>query len=53
MLTDIATSPIAETVRRLSVERRSGDLQVRSGRMVKIAFFDHGRLVFAASNLRR
>jgi tetratricopeptide (TPR) repeat protein len=53
MLTDIATSPIAETVRRLSAERRSGDLQVRSGRVVKIAFFDHGRLVFAASNLRR
>ncbi|HYN02412.1 MAG TPA: DUF4388 domain-containing protein [Vicinamibacteria bacterium] len=53
MLTDIARSPIAETVRRLSAERRSGDLQVRSGRIVKIAFFDHGRLVFAASNLRR
>jgi len=53
MLTDIARTPISETVRRLSAERRSGDLQVRSGRMVKIAFFDHGRLVFAASNLRR
>jgi tetratricopeptide (TPR) repeat protein len=53
MLTDIAQSPIAETVRRLSTERKTGDLQVRSGRMVKIAFFDHGRLVFAASNLRR
>jgi tetratricopeptide (TPR) repeat protein len=53
MLTDIATSPISETIRWLSAERRSGDLQVRSGRMVKIAFFDHGRLVFAASNLRR
>jgi tetratricopeptide (TPR) repeat protein len=53
MLTDIAQSPISETIRRLSTERRSGDLQVRSGRMVKIAFFDHGRLVFAASNLRR
>jgi tetratricopeptide (TPR) repeat protein len=53
MLTDIARSPISETVRRLSAERRSGDLQVRSGRMVKITFFDHGRLVFAASNLRR
>src|SRR5512134_386086 len=53
MLTDIATSPISETVRQLSAERRSGDLQVRSGRMVKIVFFDHGRLVFAASNLRR
>jgi len=53
MLTDIARSPIAETIRKLSAERRSGDLQVRSGRMIKIAFFDHGRLVFAASNLRR
>jgi len=53
MLTDIATSPIAETMRRLSAERRSGDLQVRASRMVKIVFFDHGRLVFAASNLRR
>jgi len=53
MLTDIAQSPIAETIRRLSTERRTGDLQVRAGRMVKIAFFDHGRLVFAASNLRR
>jgi tetratricopeptide (TPR) repeat protein len=53
MLTDIAQSPISETIRRLSAERRSGDLQVRSRRLVKIAFFDHGRLVFAASNLRR
>jgi tetratricopeptide (TPR) repeat protein len=53
MLTDVAKTPIAETIRKLSAERRSGDLQVRSGRMVKIAFFDHGRLVFAASNLRR
>jgi tetratricopeptide (TPR) repeat protein len=53
MLTDVAKTPIAETIRKLSAERRSGDLQVRSGRMVKITFFDHGRLVFAASNLRR
>jgi tetratricopeptide (TPR) repeat protein len=53
MLTDITTSPIAETIRRVSAERRSGDLQVRSGRMVKTAFFDHGRLIFAASNLKR
>ncbi len=53
MLTDVAVAPIAETVRRLSAERRSGDLQVRAGRMVKITFFDHGRVVFAASNLRR
>jgi len=53
MLIDIATRPIAELVRRLSAERRTGDLQVRSGRLIKIVFFDHGRLVFAASNLRK
>jgi len=53
MLTDVARTPIAETIRRLSAERRSGDLQVRSGKLAKIVFFDHGRLVFAASNLRR
>lgn len=53
MLTDVAVTPIAETMRKLSAEHRSGDLQVRSGRMVKTAFFDHGRLVFAASNLKK
>jgi hypothetical protein len=53
MLTDVALTPIAETIRQLSAQRRSGDLQVRSARVVKIAFFDHGRLVFASSNLRR
>ena len=53
MLTDVAVSPIAEALRHISAERKSGDLQVRSGRMVKTAFFDHGRLVFTASNLRK
>jgi tetratricopeptide (TPR) repeat protein len=53
MLTDIAVTPIAETLRRASAEHRSGDLQVRAGRMVKTVFFDHGRLVFAASNLKK
>jgi len=53
MLTDIASSPIAEMMRRISAEQRSGDVQIRSGRMVKTAFFDHGRLVFAASNLKK
>ena len=53
MLTDIASSPIAEMMRKISAEQRSGDLQIRSGRMVKTAFFDHGRLVFAASNLKK
>jgi len=53
MLTDLAVSPISETLRKLSVERRSGDLQAQSGRIVKTVFFDHGRIVFAASNLKK
>lgn len=53
MLTDLAVSPISETLRKLSVDRRSGDLQVQSGRIVKTVFFDHGRIVFAASNLKK
>ncbi len=53
MLTDIASSPMAEMMWSISAKQRSGDLQVRSGRMVKTAFFDHGRLVFAASNLKK
>ncbi len=53
MLTELATTPLAETLRGLSSERLSGDLQVRSGKIVKTVFFDHGRLVFAASNLKK
>jgi len=53
MLTDLAATPIAETLRALSEGRKSGDLQVRSGKTVKTVFFDHGRVVFAASNLKK
>src|SRR2546427_2853096 len=53
MLTDLSVTPFAETIRRLSAERCSGDLQVRSGKIVKTVFFDHGRIVFAASNLKK
>src|SRR5437667_11582667 len=53
MLTDLAATPIAETLRTLSEDRKSGDLQVRSGKTVKLLFFDHGRIVFAASNLKK
>src|ERR1700741_2581374 len=53
MLTDLAVTPIAEPVRILSAERRSGDLQVRAGKLGKTVFFDHGRIVFAASNLKK
>ena len=53
MLTDLSRTPIAEPLRRLAVERRSGDLQVQSGRAVKTIFFDNGRAIFAASNLKK
>ena len=32
MLTDLAVTPISETLRKLSASGRSGDLQVRSGK---------------------
>ena len=53
MLSDLALTPIAETLRKLSAQRASGDLQIRSGKTVKTVFFDHGRIVFAASNLKK
>ena len=53
MLTDLSVTPIAEPLRQLAVERRSGDLQVQSGRAVKTVFFDGGRAIFAASNMKR
>ena len=53
MLIDLARNSIGDAIRRTSIERKSGDLHVRSGKLTKIAFFDHGRLVFAASNLKK
>src|SRR5215472_6016121 len=53
MLSDLSVTPMAELIRRLSAERRTGDLQVRSGKTVKTVFFDAGRVVFAASNLKK
>lgn len=53
VLSDLAQSPISETLRKLSAQRASGDLQIRVGKTAKIVFFDHGRIVFAASNLKK
>ena len=53
MLSDLALQPISETLRKLSAQRASGDLQIRSGKAIKTVFFDHGRIVFAASNLKK
>jgi tetratricopeptide (TPR) repeat protein len=53
VLSDLAQTPVSETLRKLSAQRASGDLQIRSGKAVKTVFFDHGRIVFAASNLKK
>jgi tetratricopeptide (TPR) repeat protein len=53
MLVDLAVTPVSEVFARLSRERRSGDLQIRSRKIVKTIFFDHGRVVFAASNMKK
>ncbi len=53
MLIDLSVTPVADTLWQLSAERRSGDLEVRSGKIVKTVFFDRGRIVFAASNLKK
>ena len=53
MLNDLSRVPISETLRRLSAARSSGDLEVRSGKVIKTVYFDHGRIVFAASNMKK
>lgn len=53
MFSDLSVTPFAELVRLLSADRATGDLEVRTGRVAKTVFFDHGRLVFAASNLKQ
>jgi tetratricopeptide (TPR) repeat protein len=53
LLTDVATTPISETIRRLWRERRTGDLFVRTHKATKMVFFDAGRIVFAASNVKK
>jgi tetratricopeptide (TPR) repeat protein len=53
VLSDLALQPISEILRKLSAQRASGDLQIRAGKTIKTVFFDHGRIVFAASNLKK
>jgi DNA-binding response OmpR family regulator/tetratricopeptide (TPR) repeat protein len=53
VLTDLATMPIAETIQRLWRERRTGDLFVRTRRTTKMVSFNSGRIVFAASNVKK
>jgi hypothetical protein len=53
VLNDLSRVPISETLRGLSSARASGDLEVRSGKIIKTVYFDHGRIVFAASNMKK
>jgi tetratricopeptide (TPR) repeat protein len=45
--------PLAEVFRRIAAEELSGDLQIHLGSGIKTVYFDHGFVVFAASNLKR
>ncbi len=49
----LANVPLAEVFRRVAAEELSGDLQVHLGSAIKTVYFDHGFVVFAASNLKR
>jgi tetratricopeptide (TPR) repeat protein len=53
MLVDLSTTPVAKVLGQVSAERRIGDLQIRAGKFVKTIFFDSGRAVFAASNMKK
>jgi tetratricopeptide (TPR) repeat protein len=53
MLVDLSTTPVAKVLAQVSAELRTGDLQFRAGKVVKTVFFDGGRAVFAASNMKK
>jgi len=48
----LSTIPLAEVVRRIANEERSGDLQVIFGQTIKTVYLDRGFVVLAASNLK-
>ena len=45
--------PLAQVLRKIATEELSGDLQINLGSAIKSIYFDHGFVVFAASNLKR
>jgi tetratricopeptide (TPR) repeat protein len=49
----LSNVPLAEVFRRIAAEELSGDLQVHAGAAIKTVYFDHGFVVFAASNLKK
>ena len=48
----LSAVPLAEVMRRIALEERSGDLQVIFGETIKTVYFDRGFVVLAASNLQ-
>jgi tetratricopeptide (TPR) repeat protein len=51
--TDLAVTPLCETIRELQEARSTGDLVVRSRKTMKMLFFADGRIVFAASSVMK
>ena len=45
--------PLAQVLRQIAAEERSGDLQINLGSAIKTIYFDHGFVIFAGSNLKR
>ncbi|TDI38908.1 MAG: DUF4388 domain-containing protein [Acidobacteria bacterium] len=45
--------PLAQVLRQIASEERSGDLQINLGSAIKSIYFDHGFVIFAGSNLKR
>jgi hypothetical protein len=49
----LSVVPLAEVLRKVAIEERSGDLQIIMGKVIKTIYFDRGFVVFSASNLKR
>lgn len=48
----LSATPLAEVMRKIALEERSGDLQVIFGQTIKTIYFDRGFAVLAASNVK-
>jgi len=51
--TNLAVTPLSETIQELQEARATGELVVRSRKTMKMLFFADGRIVFAASNVMK
>ena len=48
----LSATPLAQVMRKIALEERSGDLQVIFGQTIKTIYFDRGFAVLAASNVK-